>query len=660
MSESAFDLAVKTVRFLSVDGVEKANSGHPGTPMALAGIGVELFTHYMRYVPEEPHWPNRDRFVLSCGHASMLLYSLLHLSGYDLSLDELKHFRQWGSKTPGHPEVGLTAGVETTTGPLGQGVGNAVGLALAGKMMGARVNERDDELIDYRVFALCSDGDLMEGVASEAASIAGHLALDNLVLVYDDNKITIDGSTSITFTEDVGKRFEAYGWFVQHIDGHDQAAVRNALDTAIAHRGQPSFIVARTHIAIGAPTKQDTSGAHGAPLGAKEVEATKKAAGWPLDPFHVTDEAKAPFRARVEENRIALAKWKEQRQKLSGARAATFQTFVERTVPANLLEELLKVAEPKADATRSHASKVQQRLAELVPALVGGSADLNESCKTHIKASPDVKAGEFAGKNLNYGIREHAMGSISNGLALSGFFIPFGSTFLIFSDYQRPAVRLASLMEQRVVFVYTHDSVFLGEDGPTHQPVEHLSALRLIPHLDVFRPADAVECAGAWTHAVTREHGPSALVFSRQKLPALERPVGWDPKQMLKGAYVLSNSENANVVLLATGSEVGIAVGAAKLLAADGWRPRVVSAPCWNAFERLPQAEQDDVLGKDIPRVAIEAGRSTAWHGVVGRTGIVVGIDRFGASAPYERIAEELGFTPEKVAARVKSEIEKR
>jgi transketolase len=660
MSESAFDVAVKTVRFLSVDGVEKANSGHPGTPMALAGIGVELFTHYLRYVPEEPHWPNRDRFVLSCGHASMLLYSLLHLSGYDLSLDELKHFRQWGSKTPGHPEVGLTSGVETTTGPLGQGVGNAIGLALAGKMMGARVNEGDDKLIDYRVFALCSDGDLMEGVASEAASIAGHLALDNLVLVYDDNKITIDGSTSITFTEDVGKRFEAYGWFVQRIDGHDQAAVRKALDTAIAHKGQPSFIVARTHIAIGAPTKQDTSGAHGAPLGAKEVEATKKAANWPMDPFHVTDEAKAPFLARVEENRIALAKWKEQRQKLSGARAATFQSFVERTVPANLLEELLKVAEPKADATRSHASKVEQRLAELVPALVGGSADLNESCKTHIKASPDVKAGEFAGKNLNYGIREHAMGSISNGLALSGFFIPFGSTFLIFSDYQRPAVRLASLMEQRVVFVYTHDSVFLGEDGPTHQPVEHLSALRLIPHLDVFRPADAVECAGAWTHAVTREHGPSALVFSRHKLPALERPAGWDPKLMLKGAYVLSDSDNANVVLLATGSEVGIAVGAAKLLAADGWRPRVVSAPCWNAFERLPQTEQDDVLGKDIPRVAIEAGRSTVWHAVVGRTGIVVGIDRFGASAPYERIAEELGFTPEKVAARVKSEIETR
>jgi transketolase len=654
MSESAFDIAVKTVRFLSVDAVEKANSGHPGTPMALAGIGVELFTRYLRYVPDEPSWPNRDRFVLSCGHASMLLYSLLHLAGYDLPLDELKAFRQWGSKTPGHPEVHLTPGVETTTGPLGQGVGNAVGLALAGKMMGARVNQGDDTVIDYRVFALASDGDLMEGVASEAASVAGHLGLDNLVVVYDDNKITIDGSTTISFSEDVGKRFESYGWFVQRIDGHDQAAVRAALDAAIAHQGQPSFIVARTHIAIGAPTKQDTSAAHGAPLGAKEVEATKKAAGWSLDTFVVPDEAKAPFRARVEENRVVFSAWKDK-----AAKSAAYQTFSGRNVPANLLDELVKVAEPKADATRSHASKIQQRLAELVPSLVGGSADLNESCKTHIKASPDVKRGEFAGKNLNYGIREHAMGAISNGLALSGFFIPFGSTFLIFSDYQRPSVRLAALSELRVVFVYTHDSVFLGEDGPTHQPVEHLSALRLIPGLDVVRPADSLECAAAWTHAVMRDHAPTALVFSRHKLPALERPAGFSPTQMLQGAYVLSDSENPNVVFIATGSEVGIAVGAARLLAADGWRPRVVSAPCWDAFQRLADKDQEAVIGKGIPRVAIEAGRSTLWHAAVGPTGIVVGIDRFGASAPWEKIAEELGFTAEKVAARVKAEIKK-
>lgn len=650
---SAFETAVKTVRFLSVDAVEKANSGHPGTPMALAGIGVELFTRYLRYVPTEPDWPNRDRFVLSAGHASMLLYSLLHLAGYDLSLDQLKAFRQWGSKTPGHPEVGHTPGVETTTGPLGQGVGNAVGLALASKLMGARVNEPGDALIDYRVFAIAGDGDMMEGVASEAASIAGHLGLDNLVLVYDDNEITIDGPTSISFSEDVGKRFEAYGWFVQHADGHDRAAMQQALDAAVAEPKRPSLIVARTHIAIGAPTKQDTSAAHGAPLGKDEIAGAKQRADWPEEPFHVPAGVSAPFAAHVADNQKLLAAWKERVAKLSGARAELWKKLSRREVPANLLEELTQLVDGKADATRSLAAKLEQKVAELVPSLVGGSADLAESCKTTIKGSAEVQRGEFAGRNLCFGVREHGMGAVANGLALSGFFLPFGSTFLVFSDYMRPSVRLSALMEQPAIWIYTHDSVLLGEDGPTHQPIEHVAALRLIPNLDVVRPADGLECAVAWAHAVSRKTGPTAIVLSRQKTAALSRPEGFDPQQIARGAYVLDDAADPNLVLIATGSEVGVAV-AAKQLLSDQFRVRVVSAPCWEAFCRAPAAEQEAVLGKAIPRVTLEAGRTSLWRAVTGDGGLALGIDRFGASAPAERIADELGLTPAKVAAAVR------
>ncbi|GMV13102.1 MAG: transketolase [Myxococcales bacterium] len=651
---SAFETAVKTVRFLSVDAVEKANSGHPGTPMALAGIGVELFTRTLRYVPTEPDWPNRDRFVLSAGHASMLLYSLLHLAGYDLSLDQLKAFRQWGSKTPGHPEVGHTPGVETTTGPLGQGVGNAVGLALAGKMMGARVNEPGDALIDYRVFAIAGDGDMMEGVASEAASIAGHLGLDNLVLIYDDNKITIDGSTALSFSEDVGKRFEAYGWFVQHTDGHDPDAVRSALDAAIAEAKRPSLIVARTHIAIGAPTKQDTSAAHGAPLGKDEIAGAKQKADWPQEPFHVPAGATEPFRAHVAQNEKLLADWKARVARLSGSRAELWKKLTTRAVPGNLLDELTKLVDGKADATRSLAAKLEQKVAELVPALVGGSADLAESCKTTIKGSGEVQRGEFAGRNLCFGIREHGMGAVANGLALSGFFLPFGSTFLVFSDYMRPSVRLSALMEQPAIWIYTHDSVLLGEDGPTHQPIEHVAALRLIPNLDVVRPADGLECSAAWAHAVSRKNGPTAIVLSRQKTAALSRPAGFDARQILRGAYVLDDATDPNLVLIATGSEVGVAVEAKKLLG-ETFRVRVVSAPCWEAFMRAPASEQAAVLGVGIPRVSIEAGRTSLWRAVTGEAGLAIGIDRFGASAPAERIADELGLTPAKVTEAIRS-----
>ncbi len=647
----AYDAAMKTVRFLSVDAVQKANSGHPGTPMALAGITVDLFTRYLRYNPADPAWPNRDRFVLSCGHASMLLYSTLHLAGYDLSLEQLKQFRQWGSKTPGHPEVHHTPGVETTTGPLGQGVGNAIGLALAGKMAAARLG---DELIDYRVFALCSDGDLMEGVSAEASSIAGHLGLDNLVMVYDDNHITIDGNTAISFTEDVGKRYEAYGWFVQHVDGHEPAQVRAALDKAVAESERPSLIVARTHIAIGSPHKQDTSGAHGSPLGQEEIDLTKQAADWPLEPFYVPAEARALFDERRRQNLPVYEAWQKRAAALEGDRKRTYDQLTSRAVPADLFEQLVAAADPgKTDATRSLAAAIEQKVAALVPSLVGGAADLAESTKTTVKGGGDVQRGEYAGRNLHFGIREHGMGAILNGMSLSGFFIPFGSTFLIFSDYMRPSVRLAALMGQQVLFVYTHDSVFLGEDGPTHQSIEQLGSLRLIPNLDVVRPADSLECAAAWAHALARRDGPTAFALSRQKLPPIARGAGFKPEQMQKGAYIVADVADPELVLIATGSETHVAVAAQKLLAAKGKRVRVVSAWCWEAFARLPQADQDAVLGTGVRRATFEAGRSTAWRGVAGLDGICIGIDRFGASAPAERIAEEFGLTADKVAERI-------
>ncbi|HLV68494.1 MAG TPA: transketolase, partial [Polyangiaceae bacterium] len=636
---STFEQSVRTIQFLSADAVEQANSGHPGTPMALAGITVELFLRHLRYVPEDPAWPNRDRFVLSCGHASMLLYSVLHLAGYDVSLDDLKNFRQWGSKTPGHPEVGHTPGVETTTGPLGQGLGNAVGMALAGKLAGARVNRPQSEVLDYRVFCIVSDGDLMEGVASEAASLAGHLGLDNLIVIYDDNKITIDGSTDLSFSEDVAKRFEAYGFETEHIDGHDPEQVRAALDRAVARRGRPSLILARTIIGIGAPTKAGTSKCHGAPLGKDEIARAKTAVNWPSDQtFVVPDEARQPFAARAEENRKVYAAWKRKVAELAPEQRDALEALLERRAPSDLYQTLLAAVDGKADATRSLAAKIEQKVAALVPALVGGAADLAESTKTTIVGALDVKRGEYAGRNLHFGIREHGMAAILNGLALSGFFIPFGSTFLIFSDYCRPSIRLSALMQQQVVYVFTHDSVFLGEDGPTHQPIEHLWALRLIPNVDVVRPADGLECAAAWAYAIARHDGPTVLALSRQKVPALERPADFDPKVMLEGAYVLADTPSPELTLIATGSEVHVALEARKVLEARGRRARVVSAPCWEAFQRLPADRQRAVLGENTRLVTLEAGRTLPWGAITGSGGIQIGIDRFGASAPAERI----------------------
>lgn len=657
-----FEQAVRTVRFLSVDAVEKAGSGHPGTPMALAGITVDLFTRYLRYNPEDPAWPNRDRFVLSCGHASMLLYSVLHLAGYDLSLEDLRQFRQYESKTPGHPEYSHTPGVETTTGPLGQGLGNAVGMALAAKLAGERVNAPGSSVIDYRVFVLASDGDVMEGVASEAASLAGHLRLDNLIVIYDANQITIDGGTDLTLTEDVGARFASMGWVVSHADGHSPEEMRKALDEALK-ADRPALIVARTHIGYGSPNKQGTSEAHGAALGADEVRATKEAAGWPLEPtFLVPPEAYEPFRARREENLRVYQEWQKQVAELPAERSRVLETLLNRNVPTDLLEQLVAARSTKPDATRGHAGRIQQKVAELVPNLVGGSADLAGSVKTTIKGSSDIGPGAFSGRNLHFGVREHGMGAILNGLALSGFFVPFGSTFLIFSDYMRPPMRLAALMRQQVVYVFSHDSVYLGEDGPTHQPIEQLWSLRLVPNLDVVRPADSLECAAAWAHAIARHDGPTVLSLTRHTVPELPRPADFDPQQILDGAYVIADATDPTLVLIATGSEVSVALEAkAHLeraeLGARAQRVRVVSMPCVEAFLRLPADKRDQILLPGVRRATFELGVTAPWKAIAGLDGICIGLDRFGVSAPLQHIAEKLGFTAPQVAERILAEL---
>ncbi len=646
--------AIKTIRFLSVDAVEKAQSGHPGTPMGLSGIAVELFVNQLRHQPKDPSWPARDRFVLSCGHASMLLYSILHLSGYDVTLDDLRNFRQWGSRTPGHPEVGHTPGVETTTGPLGQGIGNAVGLALASKMSAAQLGDKLGQLAAYDVFCICSDGDVMEGVAYEAASIAGHLKLGNLIVIYDDNHITIDGDTSIAFTEDVPARFAAMGWHVQRVDGHDGDALRAAISEA-RRSEQPSLIAARTKIGIGSPGKEGKSAAHGAPLGGEEVKKTKEAAGWPVEPtFYVPEEAKRPFMARQRDLDAVYDAWKKAVSALDPSERAKLDAALSVTVPSLPFEELLAAGGKGASATRVISGKIQQVVAAKVPNLVGGAADLTSSVKVGIAGSGSVSASDYSGRNIHFGIREHGMGAVMNGLVLSGRYIPFGSTFLIFTDYMRPSMRLAALMKQRVIYVMTHDSVFLGEDGATHQPIEHLWALRMIPGLDVVRPADAGECAWAWTHAVERADGPTVIVASRQDLPVLERKTT-SKATFDKGAYVLSDDENPEVVLIATGSEVGVAVEAAAILRKNGRRIRVVSMPCVDLFLRQSESDREAILPKGVRRATFELGVTLPWAAIAGPEGILIGLDDFGASAPMERLAEEYKVTPAHVAARIQS-----
>jgi len=654
LDDKLVDKAIKTIQMLAVDAVEKAKAGHPGAPMGLAQIAFEIWMSELRFDPKDPAWPDRDRFVLSCGHASMLLYALLHLSGYDLPMAELERFRQWGSKTPGHPEVHLTPGVETTTGPLGQGIANAIGMAAALKMRAARF----PDLVSARVFGLASDGDMMEGVSHEACSLAGHLGLENLVFFYDDNRITIDGPTSLAFSEDVGARFEAYGWYVQRIDGHDRGQIQAALKKAVAEPKRPSLIVARTHIAHGAPNKQDSASAHGEPLGEKEVALTKKNIGWPLEPtFIVPDEVRALFAARAEEGAKLRGQWldKWKAMKASGGEVlALWERLFDKPVPENIFAELCAAVPTKDDATRGLSGTVQQRVAELVPGLVGGSADLTPSNKSNIKGSPAISRESFEGRNFHFGVREHGMGSICNGVALTGGFIPYGATFLVFSDYMRPAIRLAALSELQVIYIFTHDSVYLGEDGPTHQPVEHLWALRAIMNLDVVRPADGLECAAAWAHALSRKHGPTAFALTRQTVPALPRAEDFDREVMLRGAYVLDDARGMpDAVVIASGSEVHVALDAKHKLGPAGQGVRIVSAPCWQEFERQDEAYRNSVLPRGTPRAVIELGITQPWRGVVGDDGLVIGIDRFGASAPWQAIQKELHLTPEAIAEKL-------
>jgi transketolase len=663
-------LCVDTIRFLAVDGVEAASSGHPGTPMGMADMAFVLWTEFLRHDPKVPHWPNRDRFLLSAGHASMLLYGLLHLTGYpEMTEQELRDFRQWGSRTAGHPEYGHAAGIEVTTGPLGQGFANGVGMGLAAKMLAARFDSPDFKPVDHFIYAFCSDGDLMEGISHEAASLAAHLGLGNLIYFWDDNDITIEGGTRLAFSENVKKRFEGYGWHVLEIDGHDRAAIRKAIRKAQRVTDRPSLICAKTIIGWGSPNLHGTAEAHGAPLGKEEVLATKKALGWPAEPaFLVPDEVREEFRRRTAKLARSRTKW-EKAMKAWRAEsphlAALWDHFWSREMPEQTLQELVEAGRSeKAAATRALSGQVLQKVASLVPFVVGGSADLAPSNNTMLKGegnlaresedAPPPPLAAFTARNLHFGVREHAMGAMVNGMVLYGCWRAYGGTFLIFSDYMRPSVRLAALMGIPSVFVYTHDSVFLGEDGPTHQPVEHLFGLRLIPNLHVFRPADGAEVGAAWTHALTRDDGPTALSLTRQKLDPIERPADFDPARILRGAYVVDGFEQGDLTIVATGSEVPLAIAAAKKLRESGTATRVVSAPCLDLFDEQDERYRDEVLGADRDRVvAIEAGRSGGWYQYVGHRGLVIGIDRFGASAPYETIAEKLGFTADGVVERI-------
>jgi transketolase len=659
-------LAINTVRTLAMDAVQAAESGHPGTPMALAPLGFSLFTKHLKHDPADPHWPDRDRFVLSCGHASMLLYSCLYLTGYDLSLDDLKQFRQWESRTPGHPELGYTPGVETTTGPLGQGIGNSVGMAVAEAHLAAVFNKEGHDVVNHHTFFICSDGDLMEGISHEAASFAGHQKLGKLIGFYDDNKITIDGSTDLTFNDDTSKRFEAYGWQVLQIsDVNDLSQIDRAVAAAKADTSRPTLVVTKTHIGFGSPHKQDTAKAHGEPLGADEILLTKKNLGWlSMEPFFVPEPALELWRmtkARgAQAHKDWNAKWaaykakfgddaKELDRRLSGKRKADW---------AKGLPTFTK--ENGTVASRSAFGVSLNATADALPELIGGSADLTPSNNTTVKGWTDYQPSDRTGRYMHYGIREHGMGSVMNGMAVHGGILPFGGTFLIFSDYMRPAIRLAAFMKQHVIYIFTHDSIGLGEDGPTHQPIEQLSALRAIPNLTVIRPGDATETAVAWKTAVEHEHGPVALVLTRQKLGFIDRSAqsGFGSANGLaQGAYVLEDPPKGTkpkVLLMSSGSEVGLIVAAKAKLAEAGIPARVVSMPSMELFERQSDSYRASVLPEGIPRVAIEAAHPMSWYKWVGGNGVVLGLTRYGASAKYETIYKELGLTVDKVVETAK------
>ena len=657
--------AINTIRFLAVDAVEKANSGHPGLPMGGAAMAYTLWSHFLKHCPGAPNWPDRDRFVLSAGHGSMLLYALLHLFGYDLSIDEIKNFRQWGSKTPGHPEYGHTPGVETTTGPLGQGFANAVGMAIAERRLAAEFNREGYPLIDHQTYAYTGDGCMMEGITSEAASLAGHLQLGKLICFYDDNDITIDGSTDLAFTEDTGKRFEAYGWQVLRVEeGNRIELLTEAIAEAKLEKIRPSLIMVKTKIGYGSPNKQGTSDAHGAPLGEDEVALTRENLGWPAEPaFHVPPEVSAHFAelretlsARKEEWDALFADYRIEYPEM----AKRWDSWFSGHVPEELAEDpRLWQFDDKPVATRAISGQIMQVLAEYLPNMIGGSADLNASTKTALKAFGDFQADNPSGSNIHFGVREHAMGAILSGLSLHGGLRPFGSTFLVFFDYMKPPVRLAAMMQLPVIYIYTHDSVAVGEDGPTHQPVEHLANLRSIPHLHVLRPADGVETAAAWLHILQRRCGPSALILSRQKLPQLSN----SGKGALKGGYIISagKSDKPDLILIAGGSEVNPALQAQQKLQEKGHSVRVVSMVSRELFLAQDEAYREEVLPADIERrLVIEAALPMGWESIAGPRGVVMGLEDFGASAPGDVVLEKRGICAESIVSKAEEILSKR
>lgn len=644
------------IRILSAEAVDRANSGHPGLPMGAADCAVALWGNFLESNPDDPRWANRDRFILSAGHGSMLLYSLLHLFGYDLPMDEIKNFRQWGSKTPGHPEFGHTVGVEVTTGPLGQGFANGVGMGIAARMAAERFNTPEFKPINHYIYTLLGDGCLQEGISYEAAALAGHLKLGNLIYIYDSNSITIEGKTDLAWSEDVEGRFIASGWHVQKVDGHVNDQIVAAIAAAREETGRPSIIIATTHIAYGSPSKQGSSGAHGSPLGAAEIAATRANLGWDAAPFEVPQDVRDICAERVREQKLNYDSWQrgfEAWRAASAEKSGLWDAMWHRQLPAGLTEELLAAVAGKDGATRALSGTILQKAAELIPSLVGGSADLAPSNNSDIKGSPSVQAGSFGGRNLHFGIREHAMGAIINGMALYGCFVPYGATFLVFADYCRPAVRLSALMGQQAIYIFTHDSFFVGEDGPTHQPIEHVASLRLIPGLQVIRPADGVETALAW-QAALQYQGPTALILTRQKLPVITRAASFVPADAFKGGYTVSSPDGvADVVIMASGSEVHIAAEAAEVLASQGIKARVVSIPCLETFLTQSTEYRSRILPAGIPRVAFEAGRGMPWGCLIGCDGLFIGIEHFGASAPDKVLAEKFGFATPQVAERI-------
>jgi len=666
--ERALDaLCINTIRMLSAEAVEKARSGHPGLPMGCASTAYVLWTGFLKHDPKRPDWPDRDRFVLSAGHGSMLLYSLLHLTGYDLPLEELMNFRQWGSRTPGHPEYGHTPGVETTTGPLGQGIANAVGMAAAERFLAARFNRPGHEIVDHYTYVLAGDGDLMEGVCHEAASLAGHLKLHKMICLYDDNHITIDGGTELSFTEDREARFRAYGWHVLRVeDGNDLEALKAAIQEAKDETERPSFIAVRNHIGFGSPNKQDQSSAHGEPLGEEELRLTKEKLAWPAGhAFHIPQEVLGCFREAVEKGKSLSNEWEARLRAYGEAfpeEAKEWRRWMDGDIPGDV-EGAIPVFEPdpKGPATRAASGKVLGAIAPWIPNLIGGSADLAPSNKTFVAGAPVFKAGQYGGRNFHFGVREHGMGAILNGMALHGGVLPYGGTFLIFTDYMRPPMRLAAMMGLQVIYILTHDSIGLGEDGPTHQPIEQLAGLRSIPNLRVLRPCDANETAEAWKEALDRKDGPTALILTRQGLPVLDRNTYSPAEGLRRGGYILKDAPDGkpDILFIATGSEVSIALEAAGRIEASGKSVRVVSMPSWDLFDLQPESYRDEVLPPEVTaRVTVEAGSTLGWHRFAGDRGTTIGIDRFGASAPSSVLFEKFGITAERIEDAARSLLE--